>query len=68
MNVGDTVRLTKDIWDDGCDNHHPPGYLARKGEILVVRSIEQGRTWVGVSHANRPDGWFNVYNGEYEIV
>lgn len=63
MNVGDRVVLTKDIWDDGAD-HHPPGYLARAGEVLVVR--EDNMTSICVSHEHRTDASFRIYEGEYE--
>ena len=36
--AGDRVRLTKNIWDDG-EDHHPPGYIAEKGDIVIVRHV-----------------------------
>jgi len=39
---GDRVRMLKDVWDDGQD-HHPPGYVAHKDEIVNVKSNEPGR-------------------------
>lgn len=32
----DRVRMLKDVWDDGQD-HHPAGYVARKGEVVNVK-------------------------------
>ena len=59
------VELTKDIFDNG-DDHHPPGYLARKGEIVVVREIKEDK--VIVSHEHIKDCAFIVYKGEFENV
>lgn len=55
------VRLLKDIYDDGQDCH-PPGYIARKGEIVEVREV---RT-LSVAHAGVTDSSFVVMAGEYE--
>jgi hypothetical protein len=38
---GQQVKPLKDIWDDGQD-HHPAGYLAHKGETLIVRAFDKG--------------------------
>lgn len=58
--VGQRVRLLKDIWDDGQD-HHPACYLAHKGELLIVRKVERGRTLpVSVSHEDITDRSFVV--------
>ena len=62
--VGDKVRVLKDIWDDGDESHHPPGYLAMAGEILVVRFL--GKTSIGISHENRTDNYFWVERDEIE--
>jgi hypothetical protein len=36
------VRFTQDLFDDGQD-HHPPGYVARKGEEgVVLRAYASG--------------------------
>lgn len=58
--VGQRVRLLKDIWDDGQD-HHPPGYIAHKGEVLIVRRADGRGTFpVAVSHENVTDRSFGV--------
>ena len=36
--VGDMVQLTRDIYEEGEDI--PPGYIAFKGETVVVRRAE----------------------------
>ncbi len=66
MSVGDKIRLTESIWDDGCENHHPPCWLAMKGEILVVRRV--GEKSLGVSHEEITNNSFSVYPGEYESL
>ena len=68
--LGDKVRLLKDIWDDG-EDHHPPGYLARKGEVLIVkcgwRKANNLPATVGIAHENRADtNFFNVTLDEIE--
>lgn len=68
MNVGDKLWLTTDIYDDGSDNHHPPGYVARRGETVVVRKISRG--WEGgwrihASHEHITDRTFLLYPGEF---
>ncbi len=64
--VGAKVRLLKDIWDDG-EDHHPPGYLALKGEVLIVRRAPcWQRRSIGVSHEHITDNSFTIYAGEYE--
>jgi hypothetical protein len=63
--LGDKIRLLKDIWDDG-EDHHPPGYCARSGEIVIVRRIDGHGGVVAASHENRIDNAFLVYPGEYE--
>lgn len=50
MKAGDKVMLTEDIYDDGCDNHHPPGFIAMKGEIVVVRKVVGRRLQVSHEH------------------
>lgn len=58
--LGQKVKLLKDVWDDGQD-HHPPGYLARKGEILIVRALDRGHEFpVCVSHEEVTDRSFRV--------
>lgn len=66
--VGAKVRLLKDIWDDG-EDHHPPGWFARKGEVLIVRREPNQQTRsIGVSHEDVTDNSFTVYAGEYETL
>lgn len=60
------VRLLKDIWDDGGDGHHPPGYLARAGEIVVVRTVREHA--IGVSHETVLDNTLVVFPDEFEVV
>lgn len=63
--VGSKVRLTKAIWDDG-EDHHPPGWLAQRGEVLVVRQVHG--TDLAVSHEDITDSSFMVFPGEYEAA
>lgn len=66
--INDKVRLLADIWDDGQD-HHPPGYLARRGEILIVRSLDPGHEHpVLISHEEITDNSFRVALSEIEKV
>lgn len=58
------IRLKEDIYDDGAD-HHPPGILARKGDVVEVREFLS----VGVAHRGAPPGQaFIVRVGEHEPV
>ena len=67
--VGQRVRLLDDIWDDGCDNHHPPGYFARRGEILTVRSLDPGHEFpVLISHEQITDQSFRVALSEIKAL
>ena len=62
------MRLLADVWDDGAD-HHPPGYLARKGEILIVRAFDTGHELpVRVSHEHITDRSFRVAVSEVKGV
>lgn len=56
------VRLLKDIFDDG-EDHHPPGFYGRKGDVVVVRVLHA----IGVSHEGR-EGEFIVRGGEFEPI
>ncbi len=65
VNVGDRVMLTKSIYDHG-EEHHPPGWLAMAGEIVVVRNLgaaEKGR--IAVSHEDVTDNAFWISRDEY---
>lgn len=66
--VGQQVRLLKDIWDDGQD-HHPPGYLALRGELLIVRKIDTGAELpFCVSHESVLDRSFRVGADEISAI
>jgi len=60
--VGSRVKLLKSIYDDG-EDHHPPGYLAYHGEVLIVKEV-RGDV-LAVAHEGNP-GAFTIYPGEYE--
>jgi hypothetical protein len=60
--IGDRVRLTQDIWDDG-EDHHPPGWLARAGELLTVKAVRGAA--LAVAHEGA-EGAFIIRDGEYE--
>ena len=64
--IGQRVSLLADIWDDG-EDHHPPGYLAQRGEILIVRNLDPGHEFpVLVSHEQITDQSFRVALSEIE--
>lgn len=69
IEVGDKLILTEDIYDDGCENHHPPGYIGRKGDMVIVRKIGHGSKGGGervyVSHETVTDSAFLVYRNEF---
>lgn len=72
--IGSSVRLLIDVWDDGAD-HHPPGYIARENEIVIVRGVsktggsDHSAGWpIQVSHAEVTDNYFRVARHEIEIV
>ena len=60
--VGGRIRLLKTIYDDG-EDHHPPGWLAQAGEVLIVKAV-RGDV-LAVAHEGNP-GAFVIYPGEYE--
>lgn len=65
--VGQHVRLLADIWDDGQD-HHPPGYLARSGEVLIVRAVDTGHEMpLCISHEHITDRSFRVALNEISL-
>jgi hypothetical protein len=64
MKPGDKIVLLESIYDHG-EDHHPPGWLAHKGEELVVKSVYS--TSLGVAHEGNP-GAFVVFEGEYQAV
>ena len=57
--VGDAVELKADLYEHA-EEHSPGGYLARKGERLIVRKLwgpDALSAWtVSVSHESRTDG------------
>ena len=60
--VGGRVRLLKSIYDYG-EDHHPPGWIAHHGEVLLVKEV-RGDV-LAVAHEGNP-GAFVIYPGEYE--
>ena len=56
------VQLIKSIYDYG-EDHHPPGYIAQAGDIVIVK--ENRGTVLVVTHEGNP-GAFLIYPGEYE--
>lgn len=68
MKVGDRLRLTQDIYEDGEDV--PPGYIGLKGDTVIVRRISHGGKGgerIYVSHEHITDNAFLVYRNEFEI-
>lgn len=73
--VGDAVTLKADLYE-AADDHSPGGYLARKGELLLVRRVRTDYTlpWsdplcISVSHEDRTDGMtFSVRQSEIEAT
>jgi hypothetical protein len=61
VTVGDAVMLLADLYE-GPDDCHPGGYLAKRGEKLIVRRVSDRVTFEGdvmgvhVSHEDRTDG------------
>jgi len=62
MHVGQRLRMTKPIWDDGCENHHPSGYIAFVGDVVIVRRLKGERIYV--SHPDVTDNSFWVTEDE----
>ncbi|PPC84619.1 MAG: hypothetical protein CTY38_00810 [Methylotenera sp.] len=65
VNVGDEIKLTKDIWEHGSD-YSPPGWLARLGEVLVVRKLGKNGH-ITVSHHHITDNSFWIDPTEYKM-
>ena len=57
------VRLTADIWDNG-EDHHPPGIIARKGDIVIVRRMRI----IEVAHEGVENNAFVVTSSEFEPI
>lgn len=66
LSVGDEVTLLKDIWEDA-DDCAPGGYLARKGEKLIVRRLApESKLPIKVSHSYITNNSFGVTADEIE--
>lgn len=63
FSVGQRLRVVRDVWDDGADCH-PPGYVAREGDIVFVKRIDP---FIHVAHAGAT-GSFWVHSNEVEPV
>lgn len=66
MKTGDKVTLRCDIWEEGEDL--PPGIIARRGEVVVVRKVHDDESryhWdLSVSHEHITDRSFGVNSNE----
>jgi hypothetical protein len=67
LQIGDKVRLVKDIWDDGAD-HHPARLIASAGENVFVDYIEINNTSLLVHSDIDSRILFTVYLGEYIVL
>lgn len=71
MKIGDKVKLLKDIWEDG-DDHHPSGYIAKEGEILIVRNVVEPESTshfpIYISHEYITNKSFGVMPDEIEQI
>lgn len=60
--VGEKVRLTQSIYDDGPDK--PPGMVGKKGDVVIIKEIFNRS--LAVHHADVTDGSaFLVFRGEF---
>lgn len=64
ITIGDKLKLTQDIWDDG-EDHHPPGYIAKAGDIVIVRKA--GTSGIFVSHEDITGISFRVMIDEFDV-
>lgn len=55
------LKLAKDVYDSG-EDHHPPGYIGHKGDVVYLHSIQTAV----VSHHGTGHG-FIVHDGELEL-
>lgn len=62
--VGDRLKLTTDIYDEDTDNAYPPGYIAYKGDIVIVRKVFPNR--LHVAHEGIVDRSFVLHPGEFK--
>lgn len=69
LQVGQKVRLLSDIFEPA-DEYAPGGYLARKGEVLIVRKLNPQSKFfpVQVSHEHITDRTFGVTYEEIEVT
>lgn len=71
MKVNDKVRIKQDIYEYP-DGDSPGGYLAEKGDIVVIRMIKTDTNFIWthcVSHEDRTDGaTFVVAEDEIEAI
>lgn len=61
LRIGDKVKITATIIDDG-QEHHPPCCIANRGDIVLVRQICGSSLFV--SHEENPNT-FIIRDGEY---
>lgn len=57
--VGMSLIINKSIYDYGAD-HHPPGYIAYRGEVVIIRDIDCSGINIAVSHPHVKDNSFVV--------
>jgi hypothetical protein len=54
--VGDAVTMRANLYEPA-DEHAPGGYLAMRGDRLIVREVRGAGQWpISVSHDDRTDG------------
>jgi hypothetical protein len=65
--AGDAVMVRAHLYEPA-DDHAPGGYLAKRGEKLIVRNVRVAGSWpISVSHEGRTDGaTFSVSQDEIE--
>jgi len=63
--TGDKVRLKVDIFEEGEDL--PPGKIANKGDIVLIKSTDSRTFDYSVAHEGNP-GSFGVYLEEIEEI
>lgn len=59
--IGDAIKVNVTLRDDGAD-HHPPCYIAHRGDIVYVKEIMG--TSLRVAHEGNT-GSFILRDGEY---
>jgi hypothetical protein len=54
--IDQRVRVIADIYEPP-DGDSPGGYCAKKGDVVVIRSVQPSGKWpLSVSHEDRTDG------------